>query len=177
MITKLISGGQTGADRTALEVAESLGIPTGGWAPAGWRTDAGPAPELGTRFGLREHVDRNYRGRTYANVRDSDATIWFGDRTSPGGQCTWTACLLDGKIMYINPAAEELAAAIVDQNWEVLNIAGNRARTNPAVVAQVRFVLTQALQPTTAPTTPAPPSAPLAPLAPPSPRPDDADPA
>ena len=145
MITKLISGGQTGADRTGLEVAEALGIPTGGWAPAGWRTDAGPAPELGTRFGLKEHVDKNYRGRTYANVRDSGATIWFGDRTSPGGQCTTVACYMMTKVMLVNPTAEELRTAIREERWQVLNIAGNRARSNPAVVAQVRAVLTDAL--------------------------------
>ena len=145
MITKIISGGQTGADRTGLEVAEALGIPTGGWAPAGWRTDTGPDPELGTRFGLREHVDPNYRGRTYANVRDSDATVWFGDRTSPGGQATGVACMVANKVFLVNPTAVVLREAIQCWHWEVLNIAGNRARSNPGVAEQVRSVLTDAL--------------------------------
>ncbi len=147
MITKIVSGGQSGADRAALEVAESLGIPTGGWAPAGWRTEHGPAPELGTRFNLREHVDANYRGRTYANVCDSDATIWFGDRTSPGGQATAVGCLIEKKIILLNPTAKYLRAAIQEKRWEVLNIAGNRASSNPGVVEQVRSVLTGALSP------------------------------
>ncbi len=158
MITRVISGGQTGADRTALDVAESLGIPTGGWAPAGWRTDTGPAPELGTRFGLREHVDRNYRGRTYANVRDSDATVWFGDRTSPGGQATAVACLIENKTFLVNPTAVVLREAIQCWNWQVLNVAGNRKRSNSGVVAQVRSVLLAVLP--SAGVTPVPPSAP-----------------
>lgn len=159
MVTKIISGGQTGADRTALEVAEGLGIPTGGWAPAGWRTDIGPDPELGTRFGLREHVDRNYRGRTYANVRESDVTIWFGHPLSPGGQCTRTACLLYEKPFVENPMGDVLRELITQQGWQVLNVAGNRTRSNPAVVELTRMVLTSALSD---PASPPPPSAPPA---------------
>lgn len=152
MITKLISGGQTGADRTALEVAKALGIPTGGWAPEGWRTDAGPDPELGTRFGLKEHVSCNYRDRTYANVSESDATIWFGHPLSPGGQCTRLACELYGKPFIENPRSDYLREMIQQQGWQVLNIAGNRRRSNPQVVLLTRMVLTTALN-TNTPTT------------------------
>lgn len=145
MITKIVSGGQTGADRTALEVAETLGIPTGGWAPAGWRTDVGADPELGTRFGLREHSSRDYRDRTYANVRESDATVWFGHPLSPGGQCTRLACQLYEKPWVENPMASVLRELIAQQEWQVLNVAGNRRRSNPTVVQLTRVVLTHAL--------------------------------
>lgn len=159
MITKIISGGQTGADRAALEVAEALGIPTGGWAPAGWRTDMGPDPELGTRFHLQAHSSRHYRDRTYANVRESDATIWFGHPLSPGGQCTRLACQLYEKPFVENPMGDRLRELITQAGWQVLNVAGNRARSNPAVVALTRMVLTAAL---TDPPIPGPPSAPPA---------------
>ena len=46
MIGKIISGGQTGVDQAALRAAKACGIPTGGWAPKGWRTEDGPAPWL-----------------------------------------------------------------------------------------------------------------------------------
>ena len=45
-LTTIISGGQTGADQAGLLAAQALGLQTGGWAPHGWRTDAGPAPWL-----------------------------------------------------------------------------------------------------------------------------------
>ena len=51
---KIISGGQTGADRAALEVACALNIETGGWAPKEFWTSEGRNPKLGTKYGLRE---------------------------------------------------------------------------------------------------------------------------
>jgi hypothetical protein len=59
LITKLVSGGQTGADRAALEAAESLGITTGGWAPRDFQTCAGKDLSLKTRFHLTELVLHN----------------------------------------------------------------------------------------------------------------------
>ncbi|HEX8874571.1 MAG TPA: putative molybdenum carrier protein [Nitrosospira sp.] len=72
MIQKIISGGQTGADRTALDWAIAHGIPHGGWCPAGRRAEDGVIPE---RYCLRETPARGYRQRTQWNVRDSDATL------------------------------------------------------------------------------------------------------
>ncbi len=46
MLDRVISGGQTGADQAALRAARAAGIPTGGWAPLGWKTEEGPAPRL-----------------------------------------------------------------------------------------------------------------------------------
>lgn len=163
IIKKLISGGQTGADRTALEVAEALGIPTGGWAPRGWKTDVGPDRELGPRFHLQEHSSANYRDRTYANVRESDATVWFGHPLSPGGQCTRLACQLYKKPWVENPRADHLRALIEQTGWAVLNVAGNRRRSNPEVVALTRMVLMAALSESDSAPPPAPPFGPQAP--------------
>lgn len=103
LITKLISGGQTGADRAALEAAESLGVETGGWAPRKFITTRGETPELGTRFGLRELTE--YDGlavkgstaqslilRSRRNVDDSDGTLVFRLKDSPGTEKTIGYC-------------------------------------------------------------------------------------
>jgi hypothetical protein len=62
------SGGQTGVDRGALEGAQGTGLPTGGFAPKDWITEKGPAPELGTKFGLKSATRtaiRHALGRTF----------------------------------------------------------------------------------------------------------------
>ena len=69
---KIVSGGQTGVDRAALDVAIKLGIEAGGWCPRGRRAEDGPIEE---RYPLRETWSRTYSQRTEWNVRDSDATL------------------------------------------------------------------------------------------------------
>ena len=72
-LTRLISGGQTGADQQgALLAARELGIPTGGTAPKGWLTETGPQELLLKSFGLIECADPGYAARTEANVLGSD---------------------------------------------------------------------------------------------------------
>lgn len=132
-LRKVISGGQTGADRTGLECARDLGLETGGTVPHGWRTDVGPDPRL-VDFGCEEHPSKDYQPRTIQNVRDADATVWFGNQNSPGGQLTCRTAIIMKKPLFINPSSlREIA-----EQFEVINVAGNRARTNPEVVEQVR---------------------------------------
>ncbi len=105
LITKLVSGGQMGADLAALKAAEQLGIETGGWAPRDFMTTQGKTPELGTRFGLRELTE--YGGvalkascsatqclilRSQRNVDDSDGTLVFRLKSSPGTEKTIGYC-------------------------------------------------------------------------------------
>jgi hypothetical protein len=80
----IISGGQCGADRGALEAARELGLQIGGWAPKGFRTLKGGAPELGKVFGLREMDDASYHRRTMANVDMAGATVAFVVAGDPG---------------------------------------------------------------------------------------------
>lgn len=132
-LKRIISGGQTGADRTALECAQQLNIETGGTAPKGYRTETGPDPRL-KDFGLIEHSSTSYAPRTRKNVRDSDCTVWFGNTGSPGYKCTKKACDDYNKPLFCN---------IHNFNWisdwfEIINIAGNRASTNPSVINQVK---------------------------------------
>ncbi len=72
MPAQIVSGGQTGVDRAALEVALELGIPCGGWCPKGRLAEDGPIP---SRYPLQETPSDIYAQRTEWNVRDSDGTL------------------------------------------------------------------------------------------------------
>jgi hypothetical protein len=134
-LRKVISGGQTGADRTGLECAKILGLETGGTAPKGWKIDGGVDPSLAD-FGLTESHSTDYAVRTRQNVRDAEVTLWFGRTDSPGYYCTRNACHLEGKPFYINPTAAQLEYVV--NTYEVANVAGNRRRKNPSVVVLVQ---------------------------------------
>src|SRR6266404_7775537 len=89
MIEKVISGGQIGADIAGLKAAHLLGIPTGGTAPKGFKTQLGFNPELGWNYGLVEHDSPLYPPRTEQNVINSDGTIRLAQNfSSPGERCT-----------------------------------------------------------------------------------------
>ena len=74
MITKLICGGQTGADTAALDVALRHAFPHGGWCPKGRKSEDGPIP---LRYLLTETPSASYLQRTEWNVRDTDGTVVF----------------------------------------------------------------------------------------------------
>jgi hypothetical protein len=73
LIEKIISGGQTGADRDALDIAIELGIPHGGWLPKGRKTEEGPLPE---KYQLEEMRAASYEMRTVKNVLEADGTLF-----------------------------------------------------------------------------------------------------
>lgn len=153
-VARIISGGQTGADQGALCAGYLLGIETGGWAPRGWRTDDGPEPELAA-FGLVEAESADYPARTHLNVRDSDGTLVFGSSDSPGCKLTLRLCEREGKpVRYIpwrgdfdalvrredaepegvrSLLEDVLRTWLVENKVRVLNVAGNRERTNPGI--------------------------------------------
>lgn len=72
LLEAVVSGGQTGVDRAALDVALELGIPCGGWCPEGRRAEDGPISE---RYPLRETPSADNAERTRWNVRDSEGTL------------------------------------------------------------------------------------------------------
>jgi hypothetical protein len=76
VIGKLVSGGQTGVDRAALDAALELGVPCGGWCPKGRRAEDG---RIDGRYPLAETPSADYGERTRRNVGDSDGTL-----SSPG---------------------------------------------------------------------------------------------
>ncbi len=72
LLARIVSGGQTGVDRAALDVAMGLGLPCGGWCPRGRKAEDGP---IAPRYPLKETISASYRVRTERNVRDSDAVL------------------------------------------------------------------------------------------------------
>lgn len=140
LLTKIISGGQTGADQGALRAALSLHLQTGGWAPKGWRTETGPQPSLAD-YGLIEHSSASYPGRTLTNAIASDGTLWFGNQSSPGGHVTLRSAANARKPVYVFawPKVTITEADNLFLDWMihnkiiVLNVAGNRESTNPGI--------------------------------------------
>lgn len=154
MITKIISGAQTGADQGALFAAEDLALVTGGWMPKGYRTDAGPRPDLAKRFDLLEHSSGLYPPRTIANVMGSDGTIIFGNPRSTGCSLTRLYAIKNNKPLYTKlwPSIHHLDepdAALLqwirDNDIRTLNVAGNRERTRPGIFTAVREYLVTTL--------------------------------
>jgi len=133
MITKVISGGQLGVDQAALSVARRFSVPTGGYAPRGWLTETGPAPWLAD-YGLAECDSPDYPVRTRLNVKDSDATLWFGRTDSRGFASTRSACLAYGvpfKVMSPGILPSQVADWLI--GVQTVNIAGNRESGNPGI--------------------------------------------
>ena len=146
----IISGGQTGADKGGLTAGRALGLVTGGWAPQGWRTDTGPAPELAS-FGLVEHASPAYPQRTEANVLRGDATLLFGYAGSPGARLTSRLCQTHHRPLFFRPwlSDQPVPDAAAFREWllahrvGVLNVAGNREAGQPGIEAAVHaFLLT-----------------------------------
>jgi hypothetical protein len=82
MIEKIISGGQTGADRAALDVAIKFNIPHGGWIPKGRKAEDGRLPD---KYQLQEMSTASYPQRTEKNVLESDGTLIFSRGEPTGG--------------------------------------------------------------------------------------------
>ena len=127
---KIISGGQTGVDRAALDVAMKNGVAYGGCCPAGRLDEFGKIPE---RYVLKECG--SFADRTLANVKDADATIVIYSRELRGGtEYTLQCCMAEKRphqlIDAVKISAEEGAKAIVDlvrkHKIGTLNVAGPR---------------------------------------------------
>ncbi len=131
MINQIWSGGQTGADQAGLRAAYDLNITTGGWAPLGFWTSKGPEYRLQTIYNLKECSKKGYASRTYANVKDTDATIRFAiDFNSKGELCTLNAIKKYNKpfmdIDLNNPKNIKIVLDWIEYyNICILNVAGN----------------------------------------------------
>jgi hypothetical protein len=147
----LISGGQTGADRAALDYALATNIPHSGWCPKGRLAEDGPVP---LRYVLRETPTANYLQRTEWNVRDSDATVVFASspRLTGGTKRTVQFAQQHAKpylVLHLGMTPEEAASALttwlVQHSITRLNVAGSRASKAPAIGKFTTCVLTLAL--------------------------------
>ncbi len=173
IFSKIVSGGQTGADQGALEAALELNHPSGGWCPKGRLSEAGIIPAV---FPVREHPSTDYKDRTTANVRDSDGTLLFTFGEPTGG----TAYTLEqaealGKpycLVDLNEAVPEIITkdegvfvfrqALEErpeqpdikgiQSWgrkhaiSVLNVAGPRESNHPGIQQIVKTVMLRVLR-------------------------------
>lgn len=142
---KIISGGQTGADMGGLLAGRDLGIKTGGWAPKGWITEAGPNLAL-REYGLIQHSSPNYPPRTRMNIINSDVTVLFGDMQSAGSRLVIGICEEDCVPYLLNPDAEELREFCRLWEVETLNVAGNRASKDATIEGRVREIVRAAFK-------------------------------
>jgi hypothetical protein len=150
MLDKMISGGQTGADKAAWRAARAFGVPTGGWMPKGFLAEDGPHPEFAERHSAAEICSDSEMGPTERNVRDSDATLWFGATTTAGAHATVGACHRFGKpCMPIDPSASfepsHVSSWVVENKIKTLNVAGNREAEEPGIGDRVERFLGEVL--------------------------------
>lgn len=136
---KIVSGGQTGVDRAALDVALEKGLPAGGWCPRGRRAEDGPIP-LG--YPLRETESADYTERTERNVRDSDGTL-IVTRGRPTGGTAYTIAMAEKwhKPVHVADLAADAAIEparqwLATQCVKTLNVAGPRESTTPGIHAE-----------------------------------------
>ena len=148
-LQRIVSGGQTGADRAALDWAIQNGIAHGGWCPQGRWAEDGPLPSI---YQLRETPDNHPTQRTEWNVRDSDGTVIFSvDSALKGGSKYTQQCAVmhDKPCLHLrrdqsDRAADRLVEFIRDHRIKVLNVAGPRASSEPEVGPFVKAVLEEA---------------------------------
>jgi hypothetical protein len=144
MLEKIVSGGQTGVDRAALDVALRLGIPLGGWCPLGRLAEDGP---LAASYPLEETPDPLYAQRTEWNVRDSDGTLilTWGEPTGGTALTRVFALQLDKPHLIIDLDAMPSTRTVLDwlQNHGIrqLNVAGPRESTVPGIYEQAKLFL------------------------------------
>ena len=138
MLAKIISGGQTGVDRGALDAALHYGFPCGGWCPPGRKAEDEPIPMM---YPLSEMPNGGYRERTIRNVLESDGTviIYFGELTG-GTEQTLVHCirrqkpykLVDANEMSAERAGAVVGSFVAKNNIVTLNVAGPRGSNVPA---------------------------------------------
>ncbi len=148
-IKRIVSGGQTGADRGAFDFALANGLDFGGFVPRGRRAEDGGIPEKYTN--LVETKTQNYSKRTRLNIINSDTTIIFSHGNLRGGSLLTKqlADELQKPVLHINflKLSEEKAIRKVENfllanGCEILNIAGPRASGDQQIYNKTREFLT-----------------------------------
>ena len=135
---KIVSGGQTGVDRAALDAAIELGIPHGGWCPRGRLAEDGTIPQ---RYQLTETDSPEYPVRTEQNVLDSDGTlILYRGPLSGGTELTVRLAKTHQKPCLLvdldhPPEIDTVRRWITDAGVETLNVAGPRESQSPGIAS------------------------------------------
>jgi len=151
-VKKIVSGGQSGVDRGALDAALALGVPHSGWCPRGRRAEDGPIPP---QYLLHSTKSADYRVRTRRNVVCSDGTLVFCCGLPSGGTrltLDWAICcgrpyhLVDFAASQSDAAAEKtqrqsVTAWLFLQSIGVLNVAGPRASRHSWIAERTRLFM------------------------------------
>ena len=154
----VISGGQTGADRGALDAAQEVGVPRSGWAPHGWRSEDGQIPDS-YRVDLREHDSADYMARTRANVNECDGVLLV---SSSGELSTGTlrtrqyADRVDKPVLHVVSSddagsgwGDRMVTEIIDwirnHRVGVLMVAGPRESRDPGIAEATRRLIVEVL--------------------------------
>lgn len=135
-LRRIISGGQTGVDRAALDVALNQSIPIEGWCPKGRLAEDGPLPH---HYHLQETPSSRPSQRTEWNVRDSDGTLVLTYHKPTGGTALTLRCAQRLHKPYLvihldqNPESRRVTDWLIQYNIHDLNIAGPRESTCPTI--------------------------------------------
>jgi hypothetical protein len=147
MIERIASGGQTGADRGALDAAIALGVPHGGWCPAGRRAEDGPIP---SRYELLETAEWEYPPRTRLNILHSEGTVIFTTGEPTGGsRLTVKLCEehvkpflhVDLGLHDENEAVDQICDWIDAYDIHNINVAGSRESSVPGIQKLVEQII------------------------------------
>jgi hypothetical protein len=150
---RIVSGGQTGADRAALDAATQAGVECGGWCPAGRIAEDGVIPQ---RYPVTEVANSGgYDERTIRNVLDSDATVILSFGPPEGGSETTRSnaisagrplLIIDARHTSPRRAAEQIAEFAQAHGVRSLNVAGPRESEQPLIGPYVHDAIAMALR-------------------------------
>jgi hypothetical protein len=151
-VARIVSGGQTGADRGGLDAAIELGLPHGGFCPKGRLAEDGVVP---ARYALEETESAEYEVRTRKNVEASDATVVFTHGALTGGSALTArhAKSVGRPLLWVDLVATTTERAVTElrdfverTGARTLNVAGARESHAPGIAEQVRRVVRAALR-------------------------------
>lgn len=144
MIDRVVSGGQTGVDRAALDAALDRGLACGGWCPRGRRAEGGAIPR---RYPLMETESADYRVRTQRNVTDSDGTLILLTGDLSGGTALTREIALTERKPVLTVDLGRAAPVSEIREWirrnkiRTLNVAGPRESQRPGIYSRARDLL------------------------------------
>ena len=147
-LLSIISGGQTGVDRAALDVAMEMGLGCRGWCPKGRRAEDGP---LHPRYTLQETDSAEYSVRTRNNVRDSQATLILNRDDLAGGTAATVRFAEElGKPFLVvqldeDPSVKEVVKWIEKHATLTLNVAGPRESKAPGIYDEATAFFSEAM--------------------------------